>query len=172
MFHFQNGKFTGRNGDEFSVVEFTSNDLPFILEIEKNASAHPWSEKNFCDSLASSHICVGVKLSSQWCAHAVFSVAAGEAELLILAVEPKFQRQKIAKNFLCHVESQFKARVTSIFLEVRISNHVAIGLYESLGFNQVGERANYYPAAKGRESALIYAKHIDDFDFSSPESAE
>lgn len=167
MFHLHNLKFTGRDGDEFSIVEFTSLDLPKILEIEKNASAHPWSERNFCDALENSHICVGVKLHEQWCAHAVFSIAAGEAELLILAVEPKFQGQKIAKNLLLHVESQFKSRVSSIFLEVRISNHGAIGLYESLGFNQVGERMNYYPAAKGRESALIYAKHIDDVGFFS-----
>lgn len=147
-------------------MEFLSSDLPSILEIEKSASAYPWSQKNFCDSLLSSHICVGVKLHGQWCAHAVFSVVVGEAELLILAVEPKRQGQKIAKNLLLYMESQFKSRASSIFLEVRQSNGVAIGLYESLGFNQVGERDNYYPAAKGRESALIYAKHIEDFDFS------
>lgn len=152
-------------------MEFTPLDLPRILEIENNASDHPWSERNFCDSLQCSHICVGVKLHEQWCAHAVFSVAAGEAELLILAVEPKFQGQKIAKNFLLQVESQFKSRVSSIFLEVRMSNHAAIGLYESLGFNQVGERVNYYPAAKGRESALIYAKHIDELDFFSTQES-
>ncbi len=153
-------------------MEFTSSDLPSILEIEKSASAYPWSKKNFCDSLVSSHICVGVKLHGLWCAHAVFSIVVGEAELLILAVDPKLQGQQIAKNLLLYMESQFKLRVSSIFLEVRKSNHIAIGLYESLGFNQAGERANYYPAAKGRESALIYAKHIEDFDFSSPDKVE
>lgn len=165
MFCIQRESFKGVSGEEFELKEFSPSDLPAILSIEESASAFPWSKKNFSDSLSSTHLCIGVRLKTQWCAHAVFSIAAGEAELLILAVDPKFQGQKIAKKLLSIMEAQLKSVVSAIFLEVRISNHIAIALYESLGFNQVGERANYYPGPKGRESALIYAKHIHDDDF-------
>ena len=43
------------------------------------------------------------------------------------------------------------------FLEVRPSNHVAIKLYESMGFTQIGERRGYYPGHEGREDALVLA---------------
>jgi len=50
--------------------------------------------------------------------------------------------------------------VNSAFLEVRPSNTYAVQLYESHGFNEVGIRRNYYPAKRGREDAVIFAKEL------------
>jgi ribosomal-protein-alanine N-acetyltransferase len=47
-----------------------------------------------------------------------------------------------------------------VFLEVRPSNLRAIALYESLGFNEIGRRPNYYPAKKGREDAVVMAMEM------------
>ena len=44
-----------------------------------------------------------------------------------------------------------------VFLEVRPSNPGAIALYRAEGFNEIGLRPNYYPAAKGREDAIVMA---------------
>ncbi len=154
--------FAQESGAQLALAAFTSSDLPEILNIEMRASPYPWSEKNFSDSLQCSHICVGIKEGAEWCAHAVFSVAAGEAELLILAVDPAKQGRGIAKCLLGEMQSQLSRVASTMFLEVRESNESAIGLYETLGFNQIGERVNYYPAKKGRENALIYARHIKD----------
>ncbi len=162
MFQLRPVSFTQQSGAQFDLAAFTLSDLPEILDIEMRASPHPWSEKNFADSLQCSHICVGVKDNTGWCGHAVFSVAAGEAELLILAVDPAKQGMGIAKYLLAEMQSQLSQVASTMFLEVRESNETAIGLYETLGFNQIGERVNYYPAKKGRENALIYASHIQD----------
>ena len=48
-----------------------------------------------------------------------------------------------------------------IFLEVRVSNLVAINLYNSLGFFEVGCRPNYYPATNGREDALVFSLPLE-----------
>jgi len=153
-----------RSGRICTLCEFTLETLPAILAIERKASSAPWSEQNFRDSINSSHLCVGVTSDGAWLAHAVFSLGAGEAELLILAVDPKFQRQKIASLLMTNMESFLRAFTTELFLEVRCSNHSAIQLYESLGYSCLGERPNYYPALNGREkreNALIFGKHID-----------
>jgi len=42
-----------------------------------------------------------------------------------------------------------------MFLEVRVSNRNAIRLYESTGFNEMAIRPRYYPAANGREDAML-----------------
>ena len=47
-----------------------------------------------------------------------------------------------------------------VFLEVRPSNPGAIKLYFDEGFNEIGRRPNYYPAAKGREDAIVMAKEL------------
>lgn len=52
-----------------------------------------------------------------------------------------------------------KAKV--IFLEVRPSNHVALRLYDSLGFNEIGRRKNYYPSHDGHEDAQVLALQLD-----------
>ena len=51
-------------------------------------------------------------------------------------------------------------RAERIFLEVRPSNPPAIALYQSEGFNEVGRRPRYYPAASGREDALVMAMEL------------
>ena len=42
-----------------------------------------------------------------------------------------------------------------MFLEVRPSNVQAVALYLDEGFCEVGTRRGYYPAAIGREDALV-----------------
>lgn len=41
-----------------------------------------------------------------------------------------------------------------------MGNKLAQGLYRSLGFEQVGERKNYYPARGERENALVMCRHL------------
>jgi ribosomal protein S18 acetylase RimI-like enzyme len=47
-----------------------------------------------------------------------------------------------------------------MLLEVRPSNIPARRLYAQTGFRQVGERRDYYPAANGRENALLLERAL------------
>ena len=49
---------------------------------------------------------------------------------------------------------------SKLFLEVRPSNERAVELYRHFGFNQIGLRRAYYPAAIGREDALVFDKEL------------
>ena len=156
------------------LVNFTGANLPDIIAVEQLANPYPWSQKNFYDSVISSHICVGVQVRTNWIAHAVFSRAAGEAELLILVVHPEWRGKGVAKGILETMARKLAAFSDTLFLEVRESNSIAIHLYESLGFNCVGTRPNYYPMKDKyplidrhhhrKESALIYALSLNISD--------
>ena len=50
--------------------------------------------------------------------------------------------------------------VEMMLLEVRPSNISAINLYSNLGFNEIARRKDYYPAKKGREDAIVFARHL------------
>ncbi len=127
--------------------------LDALFTLEHSAHPQPWSRGQLASSLASSHYTWGLWQGQQLYGHVFFTLAADEAELLLLVLSPRLQGQGIAKWLLQQVITQLTPLASQFFLEVRASNHRAIGLYESLGFNHLGERRRYYPDG---ETALIY----------------
>jgi ribosomal-protein-alanine N-acetyltransferase len=80
----------------------------------------------------------------------------GEVTLLNIAVDPDQQGNGYGKLLVEHFLSiSESAKAESAWLEVRESNVAALSLYESLGFNELDRRFNYYPTQKGKEDAII-----------------
>lgn len=134
------------------------SDLDSVSDIEQQVSPHPWTRNQFADSLASSHHCWVLEINTQVAGFFLYSLASGEAEVLDIAVKPKFQGKGYGRLLLEHLVTLAEKRADTLFLEVRVSNVAAITLYMNADFNQVGERRNYYKMAHGREDALIFAK--------------
>ena len=89
---------------------------------------------------------------------AITQIVLDEATLFNIAIDPAFQRQGLGRTLLEEVIQQLEQKdVFTLWLEVRASNAKAIALYESLGFNELSVRRNYYPAAQGREDAIMMA---------------
>ena len=59
---------------------------------------------------------------------------------------------------LCLVEQAQKAGLANIFLEVRVSNETARGLYVQTGFEAVGLRKNFY--SKPAEDGILMVKNL------------
>ena len=95
----------------------------------------------------------------------IYSEAAGEAELLRIAVDPKMRRRgfggKMMEQFISDLEFMDAEKVT---LEVREGNTAAISLYIVYGFEQIATRKNYY--IDPDEDAVIMqrpiAKNVDE----------
>lgn len=68
-------------------------------------------------------------------------VAAGESELLNLAVDPEFRRRGAGRKLVTEVLGRHPGEV---WLEVRESNRIALKFYESIGFMAIGRRPRYY----------------------------
>ncbi len=70
---------------------------------------------------------------------------AGETEILEVAVDPSMRRQGIGKALLQRLVAE--ARGTGdcrLLLELRASNSGALALYKGMGFEECGQRRNYY----------------------------
>jgi [ribosomal protein S18]-alanine N-acetyltransferase len=133
-------------------------DIDQVLEIERAISQAPWTQGNFESSLNSDYQCWILEHKNTPAGYAVLSFAADEAELLIIGIDRRYQGQGLGRKLLLHMMScAEKRKARAVFLEVRASNEVAQGLYASEGFNEVGIRPAYYPAAQGREDAVIMA---------------
>jgi len=84
---------------------------------------------------------------------AICRVAADEAELLTVAVDPDHRRRGAGRLLVNAVIDRVRgAGAATIFLEVGADNPAARRLYESFGFAAVGHRAAYYTRG-GRPSA-------------------
>lgn len=136
--------------------------LPQVLAIERAAYAFPWTEGIFNDCLRvgySSWIVCNTLGEVQ--GYALMSLAAGEAHVLNVCVSPQRRGLGLGRYLMRHLLRLAEAgSVERMFLEVRRSNEEALRLYEHLGFSQVGTRKGYYPAAGGREDALVLALDI------------
>ena len=80
---------------------------------------------------------------------------ADEAEILSLGVDKDFQRYGIGSELLSAFLEKLKSnKARRVFLEVRVDNTAAEGLYKKHGFEVVGKRKNYY---EGRNRAQVDA---------------
>ncbi len=91
--------------------------------------------------------------------YALFSIVAGEAELLRIAVDPECRRKGIGRRLFSRMLEKLRAeKAEKLFLEVRSKNEAAIGLYRSFGMTGAGCRKNYY--SNPAEDALIMTREI------------
>jgi ribosomal-protein-alanine N-acetyltransferase len=83
-------------------------------------------------------------------------VAAGEAEILTLAVAPEKRGQGLGRALLraAIIRAQ-ELGAQTLFLEVGADNPSALALYAGLGFAKVGTRKGYYMSASGGTDALV-----------------
>ena len=76
---------------------------------------------------------------------AVASLVGQQAELETIAVAAEGQRQGVGGKLFAALREELKrAAVRAVLLEVRTSNHPALGLYRALGFAETGRRPRYY----------------------------
>lgn len=133
-------------------------DINRVMQIELAVYPFPWTKGILRDCLRVGYDCWVATRHELVLGYGVLSVAAGESHILNLAVAREFQSEGIGRQLLRHLMDTARIKAAEvILLEVRPSNHAAVSLYESTGFNEIGCRKNYYPAASGKEDALLLA---------------
>ncbi len=132
------------------------DDLDAIMIIEPQIYPHPWTRGNFSDSITSGHSAWVLLLDEKIIGYALLMMVLDEAHLLNLSIATAYQKQGLGRYLLEHMLQIAKNhQAANMFLEVRPSNISAIALYENIGFNEMAIRRNYYPAANGREDAVL-----------------
>jgi ribosomal-protein-alanine N-acetyltransferase len=77
-------------------------------------------------------------------------MAAGEAEILSVAVATRWRGRGIARRLLdLHLRRLAGLGVSAVFLEVEEGNEPALRLYHRAGFREVGRRPGYYADGTG-----------------------
>ena len=133
-------------------------DLDAVMAIERDLYEFPWTAGNFRDSLTAGYSCWALVAGDGLIGYAVLMLGAGEAHLLNLTVARSAQRRGHGTRLLHHLIGVTRRYGASrMLLEVRPSNVAARDLSARNGFHEMGTRRGYYPAAKGREDAIVLA---------------
>lgn len=133
-------------------------DILQLAELEKRCFSDPWSVSAFEYELKNPlSVWLVAAEGDQVAGYVGSQTVIDESDMMNIAVAPAYRRQGIAETLISMLIVQLKDRGSySLTLEVRASNIPAIGLYQKLGFTQVGQRPNYYRNPK--EDALILRK--------------
>jgi ribosomal-protein-alanine N-acetyltransferase len=136
------------------------SDLGRVMEIERAAFSHPWSEELVRRELGHEFSTVLLAIGAGEAGEGVLGFAIvwlihDELHVLNVAVAPEARRRGVARALLAEVEARAAAEgAARATLEVRRSNAPAIELYRSLGYREVGVRPRYY-AEDGEDAILM-----------------
>jgi ribosomal-protein-alanine N-acetyltransferase len=112
----------------------------------------PWSADDFRDLKKS-----GCEIIMSQNGFVVYRIAADEAEIITIGVNPEMRRNGIASAMIGIIEKNIKNQgVKKIFLEVASTNEPAQKLYENFGYKTVGLRPKYYDGV----DAILMSKDL------------
>ncbi len=141
---------------EVLIRDMGPDDVQMVAAVEDRSYTFPWSDGIFRDCLRAGYYCCVAEIDHIVIGYGVMSTGAGEAHVLNLCVGEEYRFRGIGSQLLEHLlEFAGSLGVSDVFLEVRPSNTVAIRLYQSRGFAQIGVRRGYYQAVGGREDAVV-----------------
>lgn len=133
------------------IRRFDRKDLGAICAIQATCEpAAVWTQGDYLRLATKPHGLVWVAeldtaTSPKVVGFAAFHRIIDEAELLNLAVDPEHQHQGIARALVEYGRDRLRELGTKrIFLEARLSNKPALGLYYSMGFGLHSLRKGYY----------------------------
>lgn len=128
------------------IQPMTIEYVPQVAALEKACFSTPWSE-----------ISIGSELQNQWAIWLLAlegDVLAGYlgvqygpdgADIMTIATDPAFRGRGIGRTLISNITERLRNMgLKWLTLEVRPSNAAALGLYASLGFQEVGRRPRYY----------------------------
>jgi [ribosomal protein S18]-alanine N-acetyltransferase len=93
---------------------------------------------------------------------AMLRLAADEAELITIAVEPRWRKKGVGRALMNALLTDLRMTpARRLLLEVAADNPAALRLYAQLGFTRISERQGYYARADGLPAtAIVMARDL------------
>ena len=141
--------------------KMTVEDIDRVFEIESQSFKTPWSKESFYTEVKENTLAtylvltldeVVIGFGGMW-------LIMDEIHITNVAVAPEHRGHGYSKTLITDMIKYAKEKgFQHMTLEVRVSNSVAIALYEKFGFESVGVRPKYY--VDTGEDALVMWKSL------------
>ena len=140
------------------IVKMGAEHVPQVARLERLCFSDPWSEKSIASELQNPlSLWLVAEEDERVLGYVGSQTVLDESDMMNVAVAPAFRRRGIARALIEALISALAQRGSRCLkLEVRVSNENARSLYESMGFQKLGLRKNYYH--NPMEDGLILGK--------------
>jgi [ribosomal protein S18]-alanine N-acetyltransferase len=150
----------GRPKHPLQIRPAEMRDARAVAEIHAASFDRPWGlmeiERLMSEDTVITHVAVGGTISAQPEAFILSRIAADEAEVLSVAVDPRRRGEGIARRLLlAQMDMLPLNRVRTLFLEVEDGNMSALALYKRSGFIEVARREAYYRKSDGSAATAL-----------------
>lgn len=141
------------------VALMDETQLNGVVKIENACFSHPWTEEGIIEALNNRTKFYVFEKDGVVLGYVGVSVVLDEGYITNIAVLPEYQGMGVGNSLMKKLDDFAKLENLSfISLEVRVSNHKAISLYEKFGYKTEGLRKNFYCDPK--EDAIIMTKRF------------
>jgi [ribosomal protein S18]-alanine N-acetyltransferase len=151
--------FLSRRNSPSSIRPLRADRSEECAAIHASAFAHSWDAAEFTALLTGSSTIGSAALdpaTNRLRGFALSRLAADEAEVLTIAVDPAERKRGVGRDLLReHLQQATLAGARALFLEVDAENAAAIALYHRFGFAQVASRVGYYRRADGKPATAL-----------------
>lgn len=132
-----------------------------LAQLHARAFAKPWSAAEIAKLMANGAVFAVLSRDPEPDGFAMAWAAAGDAELLTLAVIPEARRRGVGAALVDAVSATALARgAASMHLEVAEDNAAARALYAKLGYEEAGRRQAYYAGEGGFVDAIVMKRTL------------
>jgi ribosomal-protein-alanine N-acetyltransferase len=140
-------------GGTVAIEPATLRDAPKLAQLHGASFHRGWGEGEFEQMLTERNTLVHrLRQGRKVIGFAVSRMAADEAEILSIAVDPKHRGRGLSRNLLLtHLGHLAGRGVRTVFLEVEENNQPARRLYARAGFAVAGHRERYYKQPDGEQ---------------------
>lgn len=125
----------------------TLSDVDAVLGVEQAVFNHPWTRDAFDNELQNNRFALYLvaELGTKIIGYCGMWVVFEDSHITNIAILPEYRGLKVGETLMrkAMILARMK-QATSMSLEVRVSNHIAQGLYQKLGFQNGGIRKRYY----------------------------
>ena len=142
-----------RDSNSFSLEKLRKTHLPIVWDMQKSEPLITWSERQFVESY--DNVYVLLSGNKEIVGFTVILENPPDAEIHNLFICNELRGRGLGKILFKQAIQMLSAEVENLYLEVSEDNNIAIALYKSLGFEEIGERKNYYRKGSTSSNAII-----------------
>jgi len=149
------------------IVPARQEDLSALSLIHTESFSRGWSDGEFEALLAQdNYFCLVARKpgapNKGPSGFVLFKAVAEEAEIITIATKASARKKGVAGRLMDEAIRQLEHdRINALFLEVDAENTAAIGLYQKLGFKQVGTREGYYSSQNNANPSPALVMQLD-----------
>ncbi len=142
-----------RDSNSFSLEKLRKTHLPIVWDMQKSEPYITWSKRQFVESYDSVYVLLSG--NKEIVGFTVILENPPDAEIHNLFICNELRGRGLGKILFKQAIQMLSAEVENLYLEVSEDNNIAIALYKSLGFEEIGARKNYYRKGSTASNAII-----------------